>query len=89
MSRTALGMPVPEVDPGWAMEETEQHSPEELDQSEIARHTRVWRRDQFTALGFDSAVATTMADDTLVDLAQARRLIELGCPLETASRILL
>jgi hypothetical protein len=30
-----------------------------------------------------------MADDTRVDLAQARRLVALGCPLETASRILL
>jgi hypothetical protein len=55
----------------------------------VACRTLVWRLDQFTALGFDSALATTMADDTLVDLAQARRLIELGCPLETASRILL
>jgi len=71
------------------MEETDQHSAEELDRSEVACRTLVWRLDQFTALGFDSALATTMADDTLVDLAQARRLIELGCPLETASRILL
>ncbi len=51
--------------------------------------TRVWRLDQFTRLGFDSAGATLMADDAQVDLAQARRLIALGCPLETAVRILL
>jgi hypothetical protein len=51
--------------------------------------TRVWRLDQFTRLGFDSAGARLMADDTEVDLAQARRLIALGCPLETAVRILL
>jgi hypothetical protein len=39
-------------------------------------------------LGFDSAGATQMAVDAQVDLAQARRLIALGCPLETAVRIL-
>jgi hypothetical protein len=50
---------------------------------------RVWRLDQFTSLGFDSARAALMADDARVDLAQARRLIALGCPLETAARILL
>ena len=51
--------------------------------------TRVWRLDQFTRLGFDSAGAMLMADNAQVDLAQARRLIALGCPLETAVRILL
>jgi len=51
--------------------------------------TRVWRLDQFTRLGFDSAGATLMADDAQVDLGQARKLIALGCPLETAARILL
>ena len=51
--------------------------------------TRIWRLDQFTGLGFDSARATLMADDSQVDLGQARRLIALGCPVETAARILL
>jgi hypothetical protein len=60
----------------------------EPDQSEL-RQTRVWRLDQFTGLGFDSVRAALMADDTQVDLAQARRLIALGCPIETAARILL
>jgi hypothetical protein len=61
----------------------------ETDQSEQSRRTRVWRRDQLTGLGFDSARAALMADDSQVELAQARRLIALGCPLETAVRILL
>jgi hypothetical protein len=61
----------------------------EPDQSEQLRRTCVWRLDQFTGLGFDSARAALMADDARVDLAQARRLIALGCPLETAVRILL
>jgi hypothetical protein len=61
----------------------------EPDQSEQLRRTRVWRLDQFSGLGFDSASAELMADDAQVDLAQARRLIALGCPLETAARILL
>jgi hypothetical protein len=30
-----------------------------------------------------------MAEDAGVDLAQARRLVAMGCPLKTASRILL
>jgi hypothetical protein len=72
------------------MEETERISfPEELDRSEESRRTRVWRLDQFVALGFDPALAAMLADDSLVDLAQARKLIAFGCPLETASRILL
>jgi len=51
--------------------------------------THIWRLDQFTRLGFDAAGAARMAEDAGVDLAQARRLIALGCPLETAARILL
>jgi hypothetical protein len=51
--------------------------------------TRVWRLDQFIDLGFDVVRASLMADDSRVDLAQARKLVTLGCPLETASRILL
>ena len=61
----------------------------EPDQSEQLHRMRVWRLDQFTGLGFDSTRAALMADDAQVDLAQARRLIALGCPLETAARILL
>jgi hypothetical protein len=61
----------------------------EPEQSEQLRRTRLWRLDQLTGLGFDSTHAALMADDAQVELAQARRLIALGCPLETAARILL
>ena len=72
------------------MDEAEQAlSPGELDQADAADRTRVWRLDQFSALGFDGLRASLMADDSRVDLAQARKLLALGCPLETASRILL
>ena len=72
------------------MEEAERIQAEvEPDQSEQLRRTRVWRLDQFSGLGFDSARAALMADDAQVDLGQARRLLALGCPLETAARILL
>ena len=72
------------------MEEAEQgFSPGELDQADPLDRTRVWRLDQFIALGFDVVGASLMADDSRVDLAQARKLVALGCPLETASRILL
>jgi hypothetical protein len=61
----------------------------ELEPSEEVLETWIWRLDQLISLGFDSPCAAEMADDTQVDLAQARRLIALGCPLETAERILL
>jgi hypothetical protein len=72
------------------VDETDQiRLPAERDQSAEVQRTRVWRLDQFVSLGFDLPRAAIMADDTGVDLAQARRLVALGCPLETASRILL
>jgi hypothetical protein len=71
------------------MEEAEHvRSPGELDQADAEDRTRVWRLDQFIGLGFDVVRASLMADDSRVDLAQARKLLALGCPLETASRIL-
>ncbi len=80
----------PRIDPRSVVDEAEQiRAQTEPDQSEQLPPTRVWRLDQFSALGFDSDHAALMADDARVDLAQARRLIALGCPLETAARILL
>lgn len=52
------------------------------------RNVRCWRLDQFISLGFDTLRAAALAD-AAVDLAQARRLVALGCPPETASRILI
>jgi hypothetical protein len=78
------------MDPRGAVEEAEGIQAQvESDQSEQLRQTRVWRLDQFVDLGFDAASAALMADDSQVDLAEARRLIALGCPLETAARILI
>jgi hypothetical protein len=72
------------------MEESGQAlSPAELDRADEVDWTQLWRLDQFLALGFDVVRSSLMADDTRVDLAQARKLVALGCPLETASRILL
>ena len=61
----------------------------ESEPSEVGLETWIWRLDQLLSLGFDSPCAAQMADDAQVDVAQARRLIALGCPLETAARILL
>ena len=61
---------------------------EQLDEPAVGQQFRHWRLDQFVAMGFDSEQAAELADAP-VDLEQARRLIALGCPLETASRILL
>jgi hypothetical protein len=72
------------------MEESEQALPPgDLEQADEVDWTQVWRLDQFLALGFDVVRSSFMADDARVDLAQARKLVALGCPLETASRILL
>jgi hypothetical protein len=61
------------VDSRAEVDETKQiEAPAELDQSDEARRTRVWRLDQFVALGFDLARAAIMADDSRIDLAQAR-----------------
>jgi hypothetical protein len=61
----------------------------QIDRLDEVDWTQLWRIDQFLALGFDVVRALLMAEDTGVDLAQARKLVALGCPLETASRILL
>lgn len=72
------------------MEETEQiASTAELEGSAETLAIRAWRLTQFGELGFDGVRAEMMADDVRIDLAQARRLVVLGCPLETAARILL
>jgi hypothetical protein len=63
--------------------------PDELEPSDELCRTLAWRFDQLTTLGFDPFEATLMAEDARVDLGQARRLLAMGCPLETASRILL
>ena len=49
---------------------------------------RRWRFDQLAGLGFALEAAAALARDARVDLAQARRLVELGCPLPLAARIL-
>jgi hypothetical protein len=90
MSQMTVGGPGLRVDSRGEVDETEQiQVPTELDRSDEARRTRHWRLDQFVALGFDFVSAAIMADDARIDLGQARRLVASGCPLETASRILL
>jgi hypothetical protein len=90
MSQMAHDGRGPGIDLRGDVEESERIQVQiEPDHSEQLRRTRVWRLDQFSRLGFDSARAALMADDAQVDLSQARRLIALGCPLETAARILL
>jgi hypothetical protein len=79
-----------EADPRDDVEEAERIQAQvESGQSDQLHSTHVWRLDQLTSLGFDSVRAALMADDAQVDLGQARKLIALGCPVETAARILL
>jgi hypothetical protein len=70
------------------MDEPENERVAADDPSAEQRNLRCWRLDQFINLGFDTLRAAALAD-AAVDLAQARRLVALGCPPETASRILI
>lgn len=63
-------------------------TPVEDEGSAEEHQVRRWRLEQFLCLGFDLANAVVMAE-AKIDLAVARRLVGAGCPLETASRILL
>jgi hypothetical protein len=56
--------------------------------AEEERRTFLWRLAQFTRLGFAYPESVVLAG-TGIDLAEARKLITRGCPIETASRILL
>jgi hypothetical protein len=49
---------------------------------------RSWRFEQFVRLGFNTELSSALAASR-VDLSQVRRLIQSGCPPETASRIVL
>jgi hypothetical protein len=53
-----------------------------------ATRVRRWRRAQLMALGFNARDASALTKAT-VDLGEARRLVEAGCPPEVARRILL
>ena len=55
---------------------------------EEARVTR-WRFEEFARAGYDVISASTLASRKDVDLHLALDLLERGCPLETALRILL
>jgi hypothetical protein len=48
---------------------------------------RLWRREQFSQLGFEPVDARLLADSP-ADLGEARRICRSGCPLDLAFRIL-
>jgi hypothetical protein len=47
-----------------------------------------WRAERLIAAGYDGETALLLAFDTTVDLHQAADLVERGCPVATAVRIL-
>lgn len=63
------------------------HDVGQASHAETAR-IRSWRRAQFLSLGFSLRDAQRLASAP-VDLGETRKLIESGCPPETARRILL
>jgi hypothetical protein len=60
-----------------------QPNPDELPEGALVRR---WRRTQLIAMGFTPHDAAALAKAP-VDLGQLRKLLEAGCPLETARRI--
>jgi len=56
--------------------------------AEEERSTFLWRMAQFTRLGFAYPESVVLAG-TGIDLAEARKLVTRGCPIQTAARILL
>ena len=56
--------------------------------AEEERRTFLWRLAEFTRLGFAYPESVVLAGAG-TDLAVARKLVTCGCPIETASRILL
>ena len=63
---------------------------EEVESPVDDRDARVlhWRAEQLIAAGYDGETALVLAFDTNVDLHQATDLVERGCPVATAVRIL-
>jgi hypothetical protein len=47
-----------------------------------------WRVERLLSAGYDGEAALTLAFDTTVDLHRATDLVERGCPVDTALRIL-
>lgn len=58
-----------------------------VDNSELER-VEHWRAEEFVRAGFDRSDAIALASRHDIDLHRAIRLIELGCPHETAIQIL-
>ena len=68
---------------GGTMGYEQNHGREELETA-----VRSWRFEQFVRLGFTNELSAALAASRC-DLSQVRKLIQSGCPPETASRIVL
>lgn len=60
----------------------------EVEQSDEALAVQRWRRRQLRQAGYPTPLAIILADDLDVDLHVAVGLLERGCPVEVAARIL-
>jgi hypothetical protein len=69
------------------MSKSEQYVEADADAVERLQ-VRRWRFEQFIELGFSEPVSATLAE-AHVDLSLVRRMMAAGCPVETASRIVL
>jgi hypothetical protein len=67
-----------------AREKTQQRPRVALDEEVVA-----WRCAQLESAGYDLTAAIELAEAPHVDLHRAVELVLLGCPAETAARILL
>jgi hypothetical protein len=61
----------------------------ELELSDEQLRVIRWRAFQLEDLGFSAEQAELLASDTTIALGDVRRLLEAGCPMHLAARILL
>jgi hypothetical protein len=72
--------------PGWRPAE-EVRTTDDLRDSEVER-VRAWRSARLSALGIGDEIATVLAKNPVFSVHELERLVDAGCPLGTALRIL-
>jgi hypothetical protein len=88
--RPAARRPGPRPDDATPAAETDdvQRPSEDVQPPSEDERVRAWRRTRLTALGVPEDVALVLAEDPSFSHHELKRLLEHGCPLGTALRIL-
>jgi hypothetical protein len=62
---------------------------ETVEEDRELERIRLWRLENLSEAGYEPPVAAELADRLDIDLHQAVRLVQRGCPVALAARILL